>query len=60
MTTEKKGNGAIVRMVLGGCVAIVGLVTSVVFFDALKTGVLGCLGPLLIVVGLIIVAVAKE
>lgn len=53
-------NKSIFRMAIGAGVVILGIGLSVVFFDALKTVAIGVAGPLLILVGLVMVAIARE
>jgi hypothetical protein len=60
MGTENKKVRTALKMFIGlGVVALGGLV-GIVFFHEFKVVVLGCLGPFLVLVGLVMVAVAKE
>ena len=62
MADEAKKNRAktVGVMVLGGLVALLGIGLTIKFFGALFQIVVGCLGPVLILTGLIMIAVAKE
>lgn len=51
---------SIFKMLLGVAVILLGAYLTVQFFPELKQIVKGCLGPFLILVGLIMVAIAKE
>jgi hypothetical protein len=60
MAAEKKKVKTILKMFIGLGVVALGIMSTVVFLPELKKIVLGCLGPVLILVGLVMVAVAKE
>lgn len=49
-----------VRWLVAIAVVLIGLVLSAAFFDAIKIVFMGAVGPLLIVIGLVMVGVAKE
>lgn len=51
---------SIVKMLLGIIVILSGVYLTLKFFSVLKLIVAGCLGPFLILAGLIIIAIAKE
>jgi hypothetical protein len=51
---------SLLKIIIGICVAVFGVVLSVVFFSACITLALGVVGPLLILIGLVMIAVAKE
>ncbi len=51
---------SIFKMLLGVAVILLGAYLTIQFFPELKQIVKGCLGPFLILVGLIMVAIAKE
>ncbi len=51
---------SIFKMLLGLVVILLGMYLTVQYFPAFKQIVKGCLGPFLIFVGLIMVAIAKE
>jgi hypothetical protein len=48
------------KWLIAVAVVLIGLVLSVVFFDAVKVVFMGTVGLLLVVIGLVMVAVAKE
>jgi hypothetical protein len=52
--------GSIVKMLLGIVVILLGIALTYKFFGILKLIVVGCLGPFLILAGLIMIAIAKE
>lgn len=64
MANEAKKAGlnlkSLVKIVSGVIVLLVGILLTARFFWALKIMIAGCLGPFLILAGLIIVAIAKE
>ncbi len=63
MEQPKKFNPRVssaVRIFAALAVVLGGLVMTIAFFDAIKIVFLGSAGPLLILVGLVMVAVAKE
>lgn len=51
---------SLVKLLLGVLVILVGIFLTIAFFKVLKLIIAGCIGPFLILVGLIIVAIAKE
>ena len=51
---------SLLKMITGMIVVAVGVVLSVVFFSAFITLVLGVIGPLLVLVGLVMIAIARE
>ena len=51
---------SILKIIIGIGAIVLGVVLSVVFFSAFITLTLGVLGPFLIFVGLVMVAIAKE
>ena len=51
---------SVLKMLIGLGVVVLGIMSSIVFLPELKKVLLGCLGPVLILVGLVMVAVAKE
>ena len=51
---------SVLKMLIGLGVVVLGIMSSIVFLPELKEVLLGCLGPVLILVGLVMVAVAKE
>jgi len=59
MASSKKTK-FVLKMLIGLGVVALGVMSTVVFLPELKKIVLGCLGPVLILVGLVMVAVAKE
>ncbi len=59
MAASKKAR-SVLKMLIGLGVVVLGIMSSIVFFPELKEVLLGCLGPALILVGLVMVAVAKE
>jgi hypothetical protein len=59
MVSSKKTRSTF-KMLIGLGVVVLGVLVGIAFFAQLKTVVLGCLGPALVLVGLVMVAVAKE
>ncbi|MGE5279910.1 MAG: hypothetical protein ACM3L6_04115 [Deltaproteobacteria bacterium] len=59
MASSKKTRSAL-KMLIGAGVVVLGLLCGLAFFPELKRVVLGCLGPGLVLVGLVMIAVAKE
>ncbi len=59
MAVSKKTK-SVLKMLIGLGVVVLGVMSSIVFLPELKEVMLGCLGPVLILVGLVMVAVAKE
>ncbi len=61
---DKKSGGlnifSMLKFLLGIAVVILGVVLTIRFFGIVKVIFLACLGPFLILVGLIMVAAAKE
>ena len=51
---------ALLKLILGVVIILLGIGLTIRFFWALKIMVAGCLGPFLVLVGLITVAIAKE
>ena len=51
---------SLIKLLVAVCVVLLGLLLTLAFFDALKIVFLGSVGPLLVLVGLVMVAVAKE
>ncbi len=51
---------SLVKLLLGVLVILVGIFLTITFFKVSKLIIAGCIGPFLILVGLIIVAIAKE
>jgi len=64
MAEEAKKAGSnvksLTKMIAGIVVLLLGILVTVRFFWALRILVAGCIGPFLILAGLIIVAIAKE
>jgi len=67
MTEEKKeackcsGKAkAAFKMLVGAIILVLGLFLCVKWWGALKLLIAGCLGPILILVGLVVIAIAKE
>ncbi len=55
-----KKTKSVLKMLIGLGVVVLGIMSSIVFLPELKEVFLGCLGPALILIGLVMVAVAKE
>lgn len=51
---------SLAKLILGIVVLLAGILLTARFFWAFKIMIAGCLGPFLILAGLIIVAIAKE
>lgn len=51
---------SLLKLVLGILVVLLGVFLTVRFFAILKLIIAGCIGPFLILVGLVIIAIAKE
>jgi hypothetical protein len=51
---------SLLKFVLGIFVVLLGIFLTVRYFAILKLIIAGCLGPFLILVGLVIIAIAKE
>jgi hypothetical protein len=60
MTQIHHGGGSTVRWLVAVSVVLIGVVLTAAFFDAIKIVFLGTVGPLLIAIGLVMTAVAKE
>jgi len=59
MVVPKKAR-SVLKMLIGLGVVVLGVMSSIAFLPELKEVVLGMLGPVLVLVGLVMVAVAKE
>ncbi len=59
MAVSKKAR-SVLKMLIGLGVVVLGVMSSIAFLPELKEVVLGMLGPVLVLVGLVMVAVAKE
>ena len=51
---------SIIKIITGIGMTALGVVFSIIFFSAFMTLMLGFVGPLLIFVGLVMIAIAKE
>ncbi|MFH0876945.1 MAG: hypothetical protein V1863_01800 [Candidatus Omnitrophota bacterium] len=51
---------SIMKFLLGLIIVLAGVVWTVRYFEFLKVLIIGCLGPFLILVGLIAIAVSRE
>lgn len=64
MTEEAKRDGwnvkSLTKLLVGVIVVLAGILLTINFFHALRVVVAGCIGPFFILVGLVIVAIAKE
>jgi len=59
MASSKKAK-SVLKMLIGLGVVVLGVMSTIVFLPELKEVILGVMGPVLILVGLVMVAVAKE
>ena len=55
-----KGAGTIGKMLLGAVLIFLGVFLCIRWWLALRVLIFGCLGPLLVLLGLVFVTIAKE
>lgn len=59
-TCEKKTASTLIKVVLGLVFLLLGVLAIIIWLPALWTVASGCLGPVLVLAGLVTLAIAKE
>ena len=51
---------ALLKMLIGAVIVVLGLLLCLRWWPSLRELIKGCLGPMLILIGLVVIAIAKE